>query len=204
MALNLDPTLYPHLARYLDAVPGGLQAHPQCKTTSDFTLRTRQDATEALAAATLPAPVRERLVAPWEPGEWIPTTNNVMLMLLMRDRVVRDDAAFWRYNLDRASEVFRQPLYKALMFVLSPSLMVLGAAKRWGKFHQGTELVSRDISRQSAKLEVRFPEHLFPELWLGGTSAAFCAAVACAGAAAPAARLHDVSPTGASFDLTWT
>jgi hypothetical protein len=204
MSLDLDPTLYPHLARYLDTVPGGLQAHPQCKTTSDFTLRMREDVTDALAAATLPARVREPLAAAWEPGEWIPTTTNVMLMLLMRDRVMRDDNVFWRYNLERASEVFRQPLYKALMFVLSPSLMVMGAAKRWGKFHQGTELLSHGVSKHAARLEARFPEHLFPELWLRGTSAVFCAAVACAGAKTPAAALHDMSPTGASFDLTWS
>jgi hypothetical protein len=200
---GLDNTLYPHLAAYLNALPSGMDSYPAYTTRSDFTLLLRPHLQEALDAPTLRLQ-RPYLTKAYSPGAWIPETVYAALCALARDRLWQSDTSFHRGMADVANVMYTSPLYRALMLLFSPHLIVMGAGSRWTSFHQGTSLVFVKRGNKHVEAEIAFPLALFSEPSLRSIGATFCSAISGAGGADVNLTLKLPEKMKAHFLLTWT
>lgn len=155
----------------------------------------------------MPEPLGALVRGTVEPRAWIPAVVFQAANLMVRDVAFATDEAFHDWTYDASRELFDKPLLRTLMRLMSPTLIVMGSARRWKEFHQGSTLVARTLSAQGPRARARatltYPEGLYPRLFLSGLEHAFAAALAGARAKNPLVRLADASPTEAFFDVTW-
>jgi hypothetical protein len=125
------------------------------------------------------------------------------LTLIVRERRFVSDAAYLAYVRKRNSDLFRKPLYRAIMWVTSPRSLIAGAPRRWEQFHRGTSLEVTKDGRDFVDLVLHFPPRLFNELHARMFGAAFEAAFEAAGALD--CVTEDVKPgqTEAAFRVRW-
>jgi hypothetical protein len=122
--------------------------------------------------------------------------------LLVRDVVFETDAEYCRWYYDIAGRLFAKPFYRFLMYVVSPTLVMLGASKRWSAFREGSTL-SAKVDRNQGEIELAFPEHLYPELTLKGFGEAFRASVVAARARSAYVELIEASPERGRWKIGW-
>jgi hypothetical protein len=93
------------------------------------------------------------------------------------------------------------------MKLVSPILLVMGAAQRWSALHAGSTLEAGKVEKSdggsSTSGLLRFPNGLFPELFLKALGPAFQAAVENARARDVAVNLRRFSNTDAEYRITW-
>jgi hypothetical protein len=88
------------------------------------------------------------------------------------------------------------------MYVVSPTLVMLGATKRWAAFREGTTLTAK-IDRNQGEIQLKFPPYLYPELTLRGFGEAFRASVIAARARSPRVDLVEASPELGRWAISW-
>lgn len=200
MAL-LDPSRFPAAAAYLRSVPGGLGAHPECQAVGDMLRVTLDEFPGLLEDPGVSAPVRQAIETV-RSSDWVPDVLNVTVRLMARDREFATDAEYLAWNKERSLRVFETPLYRVLMFVMSPTLVLMGATRRWGKFRRGTTLRGKGTGK-GARLQLEFPDRLYNELMLRTYAASFDAALVAAGATGPDVELVEQTPTRAAWAAVW-
>jgi hypothetical protein len=72
--------------------------------------------------------VVERLRQSIAQGEWMPDAHGNLIRLLVRR--VRHRCRYHRWYFDIAGKIFAKPIYRMLMYVVSPTLVMLGAQRR--------------------------------------------------------------------------
>ncbi len=111
---------------------------------------------------------------------WIPNVLSEAVLCAAYDTAFtsREEAAV--ANVERNLRLFRSPMYRALMIVASPRLLLRGTGSRWLAFHRGSTMSLVGGDDQQATLMLSFPPHLFvPENPLdvrGAVEAAFISA----------------------------
>lgn len=155
----------------------------------------------------LPEPVAELLSGRLSDRAWAPEVVFQAAYLVVRDLGFPDDAAFHRWLFRINEEMFDKPLLRNLMRLVSPGLVVLGAAKRWGTFHTGSELVPGNVTtadgRTTSITHLRYPEGLFDRTFLVGLEHAFLAALGMARAREPQVEIGAVEAGRAAFKASW-
>jgi len=190
---------YARLSDYLGTLPGGLGAYPECMA--------RRGVVEAVLNAAPrfldPAPplVAELFTLPR--AGWIPEAVFNATMLAMADRAGWSDAELlaWHRSLNR--NLFRGPVYRAIMTFLNPLLLIKQGANRWQVFHSGTELEVRAEGERGAVGVLNFPPRLFSPLLLRVYAEAFGAALESARSGRPAVELVEVGESSARFAARW-
>jgi hypothetical protein len=127
--------------------------------------------------------------------------------LLLRDAVFKTDDALLAFTHEAAMALFKNPLYRVLMRVLSPMLILSGTSKRWGAFRTGSALAAKPVEKRSnrhvVRLELSHPQKLYPRLMLDTFGAAFRASVELSGARDTRSTLAKNTDTQAEFELSW-
>lgn len=117
--------------------------------------------------------------------EWTPEVLSNAISLNARRGYANDDA-WLRAVYERQRRVYRTPLYRALMLVLSPTLMTMGAQRRWGAYRKGTELIVEKWRGEKGENVtygmLRYPVGLYDSLMLRGFTSTLRAAIDAAGA----------------------
>lgn len=199
MPLQLDPQKYPLAAAYQALLPLGLQTHPQCTARSDATRHTLQDHPGLLEHA--PAGFRAAL-EPLLAQDMLPDTWNVVVRLMVRDVALHDDERFLKWNLEMSSRVFATPLYRVLMRVLSPSLVITNASKRWNAFRTGT-LLAATWAKNGGDLTLTYPTALYPNLMVRAFAESFRAALLAAHAKNVRVAVTSYAPEKATYAVSW-
>ena len=197
-----DPAVFPRTAAFLAALPGGLDAYPRCRVRTAVTREIIDQFPKALDTPGIDPAVVELLRRELQGGEWMPEAHGLLVRLLVRDVLFQSDADYHRWYYDIASKIFAKPLYRVLMYVVSPTLVMLGAQKRWAAFREGTTL-SAKIDRNQGEIELKFPEKLYPELILVGFGEAFRASVVAARARNAKVELIEVAAERARWKASW-
>ena len=197
-----DPDAFPRTAAYLAALPGGLEAYPRCRVRTVVTREITDQFPQVLESQGIDPEVRDLLRGSIGGGEWMPDAHGMLVRLLVRDAAFETDADYCRWYFDVAGRIFAKPFYRVLMYVVSPTLVMLGAQKRWAAFREGTTL-SAKIERNQGEIELRFPERLYPELTLRGFGEAFRASVVAARARSAYVDLLEASPDRGRWKIGW-
>lgn len=147
---------------YIDQLPRGLESYPQCEA--------RLDAFREFLDQVPRSAWDERFAVAIEPHlskgakAWVPEVLCSTIIMMTRDQL-DDEASLTAAVYDANVRLFRSPLFRGLMLVMSTTLVVMGAAKRWSAFHRGSELEITEWERSShhnvAHVELRHPPGLF-------------------------------------------
>ncbi len=221
LEVTLDPARLPRASEYLASLPQGLGSFPNCRVR-DITVEPYARAFGYLANEPgLPAPVAD-LLGGISSGPWFPEAVFMAAHLVVRDRVFDSDTSFHEWIFNANALLFDRPILRNLMRLVSPTLIVLGSAKRWAAFHDGSELTT-DCVRATAEraqtfAHLRYPAGLFPLVFLHGLEHVFLAALLASRAREPQVKLARVegttpavsgdgpprsSPAVASYEVSW-
>lgn len=155
---------------YARSLPDGTRSFPECQVKADafeiIARRTEEAAPEAYRA----------LRGEWvphgpSPSGWIPEAYANCLTLLFRERVFHDEASCLAAFRQNNMKLFSKPVYRIVMFVLSPTLAVMGAEKRWGTFRKGSKLSATQLrkdgpDRRAALIQLEYPAGLHTDFHL--------------------------------------
>ncbi len=208
---TLDPARLPRAAEYLASLPQGLRSFPGCRVR-DITVEPYARAFGHLAGEPgLPPPVAD-LLSGIGGGPWFPEVVFQVAHLVVRDRVFDDDASYFEWIFNANALIFDKPILRNLMRLVSPTLIVLGSAKRWAAFHDGSELTAERVvslgDRGQTLAHLRHPTGLFPGVFLHGLEHVFMAALLASRAQQPQvklARVDGLSPgtSVATYEVSW-
>jgi hypothetical protein len=202
----LDSIRLPETSKYLAALPLGLESFPGC-TVRDVTIDTYVRDFSGLAEEPgLPQPVAELLRGHLR-AAWLPETVFQVANLVVRDLAFPSEVSFFEWIFKANAELFERPLLRSLMRLLSPTLIVIGASKRWGAFHRGSELAAGRVSRTGERDEtvarLRYPSGVFSPTFLTSLEQVFLAALAASRARDPRVELGAVGPAEAEYRVSW-
>ena len=197
---------YPRARAYARALPQGLDSYPECRARGEVFDDIRLHFAELGRDPLLPAPIADFFRGQYS-KTWMPECLGQIINLLVRDAALPSDDALFRWSYETSSRFFRDSPFRALIKLVSPTLLVMGAAQKWSALHAGTSLDVGKVERtgEGSKTSgvLRFPSGLFPELFLRGLTPAFQAAVENARARDANVRLTRSSDTHAEYEISW-
>jgi hypothetical protein len=191
--LTLDPARYPRAAEYLATLPQGLESYPTCKIKDIIIEPYVRSFASVADEPGLPVPLADmlsgRLTSPW-----VSEVVFQVAHLVVRDRRFAEDGPLLDWMQAANAQVFDKPILRNLMRLVSPTLIVLGATKRWSAFHTGSELTADRVveseGRAGATAHLRYPPRLFSSLFLVTLERSFVAALTASRARDPQAKVR--------------
>ena len=203
---KLDGVRYANAGAYVATLPDGLASFSACRMNRHVLAHVGIDFPDLFAETDAPPLVMDFFKGR-TPGDWINEATGNAIYLMIRDRYFGDDSSFRSWNQTNIERLVRNPVFRAIMVLLSPSLVVMGAGKRWGSFHQGTEMKTESMGQAGGRMQVRgrltFPEGLYNRLLLELHCSTFLAALVVARATEPEVRLVGVAPGQAEYVASW-
>jgi hypothetical protein len=202
----LDASQFPSASAYLRSLPAAWDSFPGCRVRALVFEHIGKQHSD-LAQAAPDGPLRQLLKKRVESNEWVPEVVGQVANLMVRDRYFASDEAYCEWTYEMSLNSFGKPLLRQLMRLMSPSLLVLGAAKRWSALHVGSELSTSAVRNLGERLEVtghlQFPEGVFPELFLVGLCPAFRAAMSLSRGRDVTVTLAARKPSSADYVVNW-
>lgn len=203
----VDGARFPRLARYLRGLPEGLASHADC-TSKASGYRSLIDTFDfGPDREHLPAPMVALIDDPVPVSAWIPSTIYNAFFMVAVDRHFggkETDATEWYHEL--RAKMFRSPLYRVLMVVVSPRSIFKSAGRRWENFHRGTTLeIEYDMDDATwARGTLGYPQNLQTPLTVEMLTQGLRAALEAAGAKDIEWEIESVTPTAASMFSRWS
>lgn len=191
---------FPRLASYLAALPEGIRSYPQCQARSGI-LQTFLDAGPQLDDGL--DPFVAQLLLPPARG-FIPEVCLNAAFLGVADATGMTDAQFCAWNRSANAQLFQGLIFRALMSVFSPMVLLERAPARWESFHGGSLLTVRKDGPKGAIGELSFPARLFTPLLLAGIAECYAAAFEHARGREVTVELAAHGPTAATFQARWS
>jgi hypothetical protein len=199
------PGVHPCVRDYLERLPEGLASYPDCLAKVALVRDLLESRPLDASADDVPDGLRPMLAAPPPVSSWIPEVHFVAvgLAIYARHFGANDLAGYEDWICTSNMALFRKPLYRVLIALLSPERLLIGTSKRWSAFHLGTTLSVVEHTEGSARLRIEFPAYLYGTEILRGMSAGLRAAVIVAGGRNVATGVEDATPTSAEYWLRW-
>jgi hypothetical protein len=204
--MKIDSTKFPNAARYVESLPQGFESFPECEVNAEavepflrFGHLADTPGMPRVAAALLSGTVSDK--------GWVSEVVFQTANLVVRDLAFANDAAFFQFTYDSSREVFDKPVVRHLMRLVSPTLVVAGATKRWATFHRGSELKASPITESGGRVHtaavLRYPEGVFSRIFLKGLEQAFLAALSGARGKDARVELAGVRPGTAEYRISY-
>lgn len=194
---------FPGLARYLAALPEGLDSYPESQSKGSLVRSTLQwhDARELLSELpeTLALLVRE----PPPAAIWTPAVHGIALVHAVCDRYYRSDEEVLAWGARRSRALAKQGLYRAVLRVSGPRFLFSMTPRLNSMLQRGThfENVALEPGRVLARLT--YPPHLHSRRTLLGTVALCRTLVELTGGECTGAEMPECTETHATFECTW-
>jgi len=193
---------WPRTLAYLDRLPTGVDSYPACTAKASVMLIFRQHIQEREDFGDLPEWLGELVRRPPLPSAWLPTVRISCVELMLVDELGED--AFFEFAQEANREYLGSPLYRAAVRVLSPAMLVRGAALRWRHFHRGTLVRAQQIEPTLAHVKLSYPDHLFDPVIAREKGMAFQAATELSGAKDVRCEVLKYEPGQTRFALSWS
>lgn len=158
------------LEAYLASLPAGLDSYPTCAQKGSVV---RAFLAGAPQLRNLPEPLR--VLASEKPlaTSWVPEVHTSALYLALADQHFPRESDFLAYCARRNADLLRSPMYRALLAIGSPAMMLQAIRMAWPLFHRGTSLAVIEKGPGRARLQMAFPPGVIPELIARGIQTAF-------------------------------
>ena len=199
-----DAARYPLTAAFVEQLPSGWGSYPDCQARDVTYAGAHTRLSELGSLPELPAALRP-FIEPTTTREWIPEVVGVTFQMLLFDRLGPEEGVRWFYQ--DATRLFEGALMRQLMRLMSPTLLVMGAGRRWSTLRRGTRLevtpVKRNAATAGASAKLTFPERLYPDLFLAGLAESFRAAIDGARGSGVRSNCVAVRPGEANYEISW-
>lgn len=196
---------YPRTQAYLESLPQGIRSFPECKAAAEGYTDTAKKIGERIDPSVFPAPFAAFLTQGYE-GRWMPEVYSQMLHALIADLDGEEEMMRWKY--EQALALYDRPFVRHLMRIMSPTLIVMGAARRWGAMHQGSSLETTPVKKEGrmslSRGIVTCPPGLLSHAFCLGQLQAFRAALAGARAADVGVTLGRQEPDRVEYEVRWS
>jgi len=203
--LLFDSQRYPRAHAYVAQLPQGLDSYPACRAKHDAIELLLERSDELLKDPSLPEPVLAALNG--RPGSWHPDAVVMAITLMARDRIFASDTEYMTFTYQSSSALFDRIIYRALMKLMSPTLLVMGSARRWTTFRSGTQLRSvgsKKVGRRmTGEVILSHPPGLFPDLFLHSLCHTFRAALDLSRGKGVEVRLGVQQAEQTQYHLAW-
>lgn len=194
---------FPTIDAYLARLPQGIRSYPEVQAKGALFLQYSTGVDLGPELDQLPPELANLLRKPPAPSDWIP---EVMLHLVVLARIQKLGLTEAQH-LDQVYEqnrlLLQKPLYKLLLLVATPSMLIHGIANRFATFHRGISISALPKSAREFTIIMSFPSELLPPLALRAFGRAFTAAVETSGARGVQGELVEYAPTHGIFRLTY-
>ena len=204
--MEIDETRYPTTAHYLSRLPAGLDSYPDCRVKADLHEGLRESFPRIAEDTSLPDIVRTYLQGQYD-NEWLPETVGSMLVHLVRDYGFISNDAYEKWAYDNNARVFSKPHYRVLVAIFSPTLLLSGAARRWGSLHQGSTMKTEPVIRQGPTFRtasiLTFPPYVFDEIDILNIASGYRVALEASQTPNPRAEATHLQRDQARFTFSW-
>lgn len=160
----------PRLAAFLASLPAGLDSYPTCVQKGSV-VRAFLAGTPAVHG--LPEPLHQLASRQPLATAWVPEVHASALYLAFADAHFPRERDFLAFCARRNAELLRGPMYRTLLAICSPSMMLQSLRMAWPLFHRGTTLAFVEKGPGRARLRLAFPPYVLPELIARGIQTAF-------------------------------
>ncbi len=204
--MDLDPTRFRRTAAFLEQLPNGILSYPECQLKTDVHEDVSKEFPQLLSGGGMP-----RILVDYLSGsitdKWFPEVAGNALLLSIRDACFTTDAAFLKWSCEYMGRLFQRPLYKIFMNVFSTTVIVMGASKRWSKFHKGTDLKAQPLKKIDGRCHssgsIHYPPHLYTDLIINHLGSVYKAALLANHAEDIQIEAKVLSETEAYFSISW-
>jgi hypothetical protein len=192
----------PRVEEYLRSLPLGLDSYPAHRQKAVLLHHFARAWPRILDCEELPPPLLAMVRNPPPVTAWIPEVHGTAVALAGRDTSQSDadylDVAY-RINV----EMFRGPLYRVMMMMATPGIILRFADSRWETFHRGVKLRVERKREGRADARLVYPTHLVPEPIARLYGEAFRAALDASAGKGSRCVLSSYNSTMAMFELSW-
>lgn len=192
-----------HLKAYLDALPQGVGSYPTYVQKASIYRQFLDLTPMAGVTEVLPEAVRHLVTDPAPVSAWIPEVHLTALYLATLDVRYADETAYVEHWGEVNRALLQGRLYRLLMRVASPSIVIRGAVSRWRSFHRGVALHLDRVSRGNVVVRMTCPPGLIPAVLAPSYALAFQAALEVAGADEAVVRVEARTDTEIRFTGRW-
>jgi hypothetical protein len=130
----------------MKSLPQGLETFPECRVRGEVFDDVRLRFPEIGRDPMLPGVVTAFFKGEYS-NRWMPEVVGQTVNLMIRDAALPTDDAFHKWSYETSSRLFRDSPFRVLMKLVSPTLLVMGAAQRWSAMHAGTTLEAGKVER---------------------------------------------------------
>lgn len=167
---KVDARKFPRLANYLEHLPNGdVGAYPRCEargTVARGLLEERPIPPNVVGRGEVPDAVYSMVAAPPLRSSWVPEAANAALNYLIGDVHGLSEEAHLKLIEAVTLKLYTGPVYKLLMSIVSPQMLLQVASNRWQALHRGTTLTAEKVGGSGMRLILEFPDSLFVGLGL--------------------------------------
>lgn len=144
---------------YLAGLPtkAPFRAFPECQSKASLLTTAIEHHGLPRLAIDIDPDVRDHLEHPPPVSGWVADVQLYGAVCALADGHGYGPAELERWIATLARRLYRQPIYRFLMLVVSPERLIRGTAKRWGAFHRGTELEVRESAEHRVVIQIRRP-----------------------------------------------
>ncbi len=114
-----------------------------------------------------------------------------------------DERDFLSHKLAANRKMLSGPLYKLLLAVVSPLMLLKRSDARWQAFHRGITLATKQTGPKRAEARMGFPAHLVPELLVKTYGTVFEAICEAAGGKDVVVAVHGRTEHQATYEISW-
>ncbi|MEO1481382.1 MAG: hypothetical protein AAFU77_04700 [Myxococcota bacterium] len=126
---------------------------------------------------------------------------------MARDVLFATDQAMVAAMRPRMARVYQRPIFRALIFLLSPTLLFMGASSRWTAFRRGSSLETKGIREPGLRgfdIRVEYPPRLYDRLSMLEVEHGLCVALESAGAEDVHYVEKQATESSTVARITWT
>jgi hypothetical protein len=201
----LDAGRFPRAAAYYASLPAGLDSFPDCLALTETYDGVRDYLSEHGGVGELPGPVADYLAGRVPKKQWGPEVVPMVLQMILFDILGEDATMQWFY--EDATRIFKGPIMRYMMRLVSPTLVVMGASSRWNALRRGTALTADPVQKTPDRLRttarLAFADGLYPHIYLRALEQSFTAALDGARGRDVQVALAEVLPGEARYYVSW-
>ena len=203
VADQVDATAFPLLRDYLRGLPNGLRSYPGCQVIADYAIRLQHEFRTVWPTLTLPEELRRVLQERWLDGQYISTVLVTCQSLILRQHLGMTEEGYFKYSTERTASVLDNPVYKIVLAVVSPTLLLNNLQGRWGKFVRGVALLNLGGTKSTHTLKMVSPAGLHHSMWTLFYVKTFADLLRAARASDVRINAVQESSTDTLFELHW-
>ncbi|MEM6532293.1 MAG: hypothetical protein AAF654_06695 [Myxococcota bacterium] len=190
---------------YIGQLPDGIGSYPDCKSAMFIPNLMRDRLHELNYRKPHPA-LEPMLSGAYDREKYMPEVESNALHFALRELV--GDEGFEHELEVMSGAAFKSPLYRALMLVMSPSLIIMGASSRWRAFHLNSHLNSMPVERvnggKRCEGTLEGPPYLFNAVMHNAIAVSLRTAIRMTGANDATVVVKEVTATTGFYVCEWS